>query len=451
MSILGPLFWLIVSLGILVTIHEFGHFWVARRFGVRVLRFSVGFGRPLWRRHGRDGTEYAIAMLPLGGYVKMLDEREAEVPPALLDGAFNRKPVLQRMAIVAAGPVANLLLCVALLWAMFVIGRPDYSPDVGRVQGIAAESGFQPGDRLLSVKGRPTPTWSEAGLALLTGSLDRQPLAVEVRDAAGNTRQRTLHLERLPGPVKERDALAATGLVPAHFVVPAQVGEVAPDGPAAGRLQSGDLILSVDGTPIADFSALPDAIARAGEAGRDARLQVRRDGRDQQVTITPRKLHHPRRGDYWGIGIAVPERLPLPPRDALLRFGPLEAVPAAFRETWRLASESVGMIARMFRGTASVENVSGPITIARVADRSADMGAAWFLSFLALVSLSLAIINLLPVPFLDGGHLLYYLIELVTGRPLGERAMAIGQFIGLALLAGLMGLAFYNDINGLLR
>ncbi|PJK11228.1 RIP metalloprotease RseP [Lysobacteraceae bacterium NML08-0793] len=451
MSFFGPLFWLIVSLGILVTIHEFGHFWVARRCGVKVLRFSVGFGKPLWLRRGRDGTEYAIAAIPLGGYVRMLDEREAPVNAAELGQAFNRKPLWQRAAIVAAGPLANLALCVGLLWLMFMVGRPDYRAEVGRAEGIAAESGFQHGDVIQSIQGQATPTWSEAGLALLTAALDREAVSIEVRDAHGQTRQRTLHLERLPAQVKERDAISATGIVPAHYLLPAIVGQVGADAPAAGKLQSGDHILAVNGQAINDFSELSGHINRAGEAGQDLLVRIARGDTTQVVSITPAKLHHPERGDYWGIGISLPESLPLPPKNATLRYAPLAAIPAAFTETWRLARQSFEMMARMVQGRASLENISGPITIARVADRSADMGLAWFLSFLALISLSLAIINLLPIPVLDGGHLLYYLIELVKGSPPGERFMAVSQFVGLAIIACLMGLAFYNDIHGLLR
>ena len=446
----GSVFWLVISLGLLVTFHEFGHFWVARRCGVKVLRFSVGFGKPLWMRRGKDGTEYAIAAIPLGGYVKMLDEREADVPADQVNQAFNRKSVWQRIAIVAAGPGANLLLCVALLWAMFVVGRPDYAPQIGRAEGVAAESGFQRGDTLVSIGGRPTPSWSEAGIALITSALDRRPVAVEVTDADGLDRQRTLHLERLPQGVKERETLGAIGLIPAHAIAPAMAGEVADDGPAAGKLQAGDRILAIDGQATADFEALPAPITAAGQAGRSVQLRIERDGRAMTVEIAPRRLQRPDGTAYWGIGIAAAQA-GNPPHTALLRHGPLEAIPAAFSETWRLARDSVGMMARMVTGRASTENVSGPITIARYANASADMGAAWFLNFLALVSLSLAIINLLPIPMLDGGHLLYYLIELATGRPLGDRAMQAGQMAGLLLLAGLMGLAFYNDIVGLVR
>lgn len=446
----GSVFWLIVSLGVLVTFHEFGHYWVARRCGVKVLRFSVGFGKPLWKRVGRDGTEYVIAAIPLGGYVKMLDERESDVAAADAHLAFNRKTVWQRIAIVAAGPIANLLLCVALLWAMFVVGRPDFAPDIGRVQGVAAESGFKRGDRLIAIDGRPTPTWSEAGMALVTSALDRQAVMVDVRDAGGQSRQRTLQLQRLPDDVKEREALRAIGLIPAHAIAPAVVGEVTASAPAAGKLQPGDRIVAIDGVVTNNFDDLLLPITAAGQAGREAQVRVERDGRALTFGITPEARKRPDNLPYWDLGVNM-ARGAKPAHTAMLRQGPLAAVPAAFSETWRLARDSVGMIVRMVIGRASVENVSGPITIARYANVSADLGAAWFLKFLALVSLSLAIMNLLPIPMLDGGHLLYYLIELVRGRPLGERAMAFGQFIGLAFLACLMGLAFYNDLHGLLR
>jgi regulator of sigma E protease len=243
----GSVWWLIVSLGVLVTFHEFGHFWVARRCGVKVLRFSVGFGKPLWKRVGRDGTEYVVAALPLGGYVKMLDEREVEVPAGLRDQAFNHKPVGQRIAIVAAGPLANLLLCVGLLWAMFLVGKPDSLPEVGRAEGIAAEAGFQPGDRILAVGEREIRTLTEAGIALATAAIDREPTEVRVRTAEGYERLRLLPLDR-PGLVLDEERpFASLGLVPAW---PPVIADIAPGSAAEGRLRPGDRVLSLDGQPI---------------------------------------------------------------------------------------------------------------------------------------------------------------------------------------------------------
>jgi len=447
-NFLGSVWWMIVSLGVLVTFHEFGHFWVARRFGVQVLRFSVGFGRPLWMRRGRDGTEYAIAAIPLGGYVKMLDEREGDVAGQDLARAFNRRPVGQRIAIVAAGPFANMLLCIALLWAMFVIGRPDFAPVVGHVEGLAAQAQLDRGDTLVAVGDRSTPTWSEAALALMTAAMDRQDVAVHVHTAAGSDAVRTLRLSQLPAAADEQDAFRDIGLTPRHQLLPPAVGKVDPHSPAWGVLAEGDRITAIDGTPVQAFDDIGPLVQRVG--GRTAMIEVQRDGDRLALEVSPKQREDASRGRYWALGIG-PAPAPVPAYDAKLQFTPVAAIPAALQETWKLTTDSIGMIGRLLSGRASADNVSGPISIARYANTAASLGPAWFLNFLALMSLSLAIINILPIPVLDGGHLLYYLIELVKGSPLSERAMAAGQYIGLALLAGLMGLAFYNDILQLLH
>lgn len=448
---IGSVWWLIVSIGLLVTFHEYGHFWVARRCGVKVLRFSVGFGKALWSRQGSDGTEYRIAAIPLGGYVKMLDEREGDVPAFEAPRAFNNKNVWQRIAIVAAGPAANLLMCIALLWGMFVIGRPDYSPTLGRVEGIAAQSGLRAGDTLLQVGDRETPTWSEAAMALVSAALDRAPVEVRVREADGDEAVRRLDLSKLPAAFDEPRTLQIVGLTPQHQLLPAIVGEIAAGTPAYGVLAEGDRVTAVDGIAVASFDDIRPLIQQLGDRGGVAMVEVQRDNERLALEIKPQRRTDPNGEAYWALGVAPSQTLPVPAYDAKLRYGPLAAVPAAFSETWKLAKDSLAMIGRLIGGRASVENVSGPITIARYANASAQLGPAWFLNFLALMSLTLAVINLLPIPVLDGGHLLYYLIELVKGSPLSERAMAAGQYVGLALLAGLMGLAFYNDILGLVR
>ena len=445
---LGSVWWMIVSLGLLVTFHEFGHYWVARRCGVRVLRFSVGFGKPLWLRRGRDGTEYVIAALPLGGYVRMLDEREGDVPAEQAPQAFNRKPVGQRIAIVAAGPLANLLLCVLLLWGMFVIGRPDFSPVVGQASGLAAAAGLERGDTLLAVGDRPTPTWSEAALALTTAAMDHRDVPLRLRTAAGVEVDRNLALSRLDADATGPRAMQGIGLVPRHQLLPAVVGQVEPGTAAWGVLAEGDRITAIDGVGLDSFDQIGPRMQAIG--GTQAMIEVERDGERLALEVTPQQRDNPRGGQYWALGIR-PASAALPPYDATLRHSLLRAVPAALAETWTMAEASVAMIGRLLTGRASVENISGPITIARYANASAQLGPAWFLNFLALLSLSLAIINLLPIPVLDGGHLLYYLIELAKGSPLSERAMVAGQYIGLAMLAGLMGLAFYNDILQLLH
>ena len=444
-DIVGSIWWMIVALGVLVTFHEFGHYWVARRCGVKVLRFSVGFGKPLWSRRDRHGTEFAIAAIPLGGYVKMLDEAEGDVPEAQLAQTFNRKPVLQRIAIVAAGPVANLVLCVALLWAMFVIGRPDYSPTLGRVQGIAAQAGFVAGDRIQDIEGQPVRTFGDAIQTMTTAAMDGHDLQVAVLDSHGQRHTRTLPLSRLPSGFDQENVSGLAGLAWRHQLAPAVVEATAPGMPAAGLLLPGDRVAAVDGVQVRSFGDITPLVQKIGERGGSGKLQVERGGKLLALEITPAWYRDQASGrEYWSLGIAPPTRAPA--YDALQRLGPLAALPAAFRETGKMASDSLGMIRRMFTGHASVKNISGPLTIAQVANNTAKMGVAWFLFFLALLSLSLAIINLLPIPVLDGGHLLYYLIELVKGSPLSERTMATGQYVGLAMLASLMGLAFYNDI-----
>ncbi len=442
----GSVWWLLVALGVLVTFHEFGHFWVARRCGVKVLRFSIGFGTPLWTHRGKDGTEYVLAAIPLGGYVRMLDEREDDVPTQQLHLAFNRKPVLQRIAIVAAGPLANLLLAFGLLWAMLVIGRPDYAPVVGQATAIAAQAGLQPGDQILAMGDRATPTWSELVMALNVDALDRQPVTLSLRRANGSTVQRTLPLQNLPASVDELHALSGIGLIPRHLLLPALVGSVREGSPAWGVLAEGDRITAIDSHPVASFEDIAPLVAKLGDRGGRGMVEVERDGERLALELAPQRMQGSDGQPHWILGVtnAAPTE---PPHDAVLRLGPLAAVPAAVRETGYQAKQIVDMVARAVSGKVSVQNtVSGPITIARAANDFASRGPAWFLNFLALLSVSLALINLLPIPVLDGGHLLYYLIELTLRRPLGERAMAVGQYLGLAMIAGLMGLAFYNDI-----
>lgn len=451
-ELLGSIWWLLVSLGVLVTFHEFGHYWVARRCGVRVLRFSVGFGKPLWTRRGKDGTEYVVAAIPLGGYVKMLDEREGEVAAADVAHAFNRQPVWKRIAIVVAGPTANLLLCVALLWGMFVIGRPDYAAVVGHVQGIAASAGLQRGDTVLAVDGRDTPTWSEVQLALIPAALDHADVAVRLRTASGIDATRTLKLSQMPAGFDERRAVEAIGIIPRHLLVPALIGRVAPATPAWGVLAEGDRIIAVDGQPVTAWEDIGPLVQRLGAQGGTAMVEVERAGDRLALALKPKRVLPDAGPAYWALGVAS-AAVAEPPMDAVLRFGPVAAVPAALRESAHQAQQLLSMIGRAFSGRVSVQNtVAGPITIARAANAYAAHGAAWYLSLLAMLSLSLGILNLLPIPILDGGHLLYYLIELVKGSPVSERVMAAGQYVGLALIAGLMGLAFYNDIvNNLVR
>lgn len=444
-SFFGSVFWLLVTLGVLVTFHEFGHFWVARRLGVKVLRFSIGFGRAVWKHVSRDGVEYQIAAIPLGGYVKMLDAREGVVPPQFEGQEFTRQPVWKRILIVLAGPGFNLIFTVAALWLMFVIGRPDVAPIVtAQPQSMAATAGIQPGDRIVRVGARAVTTWSDSLDAVANALLGRTPLALTVRTPAGAERQLRLPLDELPPGQTVDQYLTTLGLRLAS--PPAVAATVLAGQPAAlGGMQGGDRILRVNGKPVADFDALGKLLQAEAAVSPRLDLVVARDGHTQTLQVTARHESLQGQPSHWVIGIGA-----APLEVATLRYGTGRALVASLKDTWRNTVQTFGMIGKMLGGEASTQNLSSVIGIAQMANTTAHMGLAWFLQFLAMVSLSLAVLNLLPIPVLDGGHLLYYLIELLKGSPLSDQAMAIGQYIGLVLLFSLMGLVFYNDIHRLL-
>jgi len=443
-QVAGSIWWLIVSMGILVTFHEFGHYWVARRCGVKVLRFSVGFGKPLWKRLGKDGTEYVVAAIPLGGYVKMLDEREGDVPPEIAPQAFNRKNVYQRFAIVAAGPLFNLLLCIAFLWGMFMVGKGDFAPLVGRTQGIAAEAGLRSGDRIVAIDGVKMETWTHAAMALAGVALDRASTSIEVVREGGAVDTVELDLSRFIPPRDEMMVLSSLGMTPRQRLLPPQISSAAAGSPAEqAGLQPNDRIVAIGERRIEWWDDISAAVQAQARPGLSLDLEIERGGERLSLQVVP-KWEQGEGEPRFILGVApVPVTVDY---DALLRYGPVEAVGAALHETWRYTTTTVGMIWRMVSGAASLKNVSGVITIAQVANVSAQLGLAWFLSFLAILSLSLCIMNLLPIPVLDGGHLVYCIVEMFKGSPVSERTQIAGQYLGIALLVGLMGLAFYNDI-----
>jgi regulator of sigma E protease len=437
----GSVWWLIVTLGVLITFHEFGHFVVARRCGVKVLRFSIGFGKALWTRRDRHGTEFVIAAIPLGGYVKMLDEREGDVPPGELEQAHNRKPVLQRMAIAAAGPLFNLVFAVVAFWAMLVIGKPDFQPIVAEPTGLAATAGFAAGDRILAVDDEKVATWTDAISALAQRAIDGTPVDVSVRTSSGTETVRKLPLDRLSDRGDLEKALPQIGLklkAPAVAAIAAKVRSGMPA--AAAGLADGDRIVAINGTPVSEFAALGELIQK--EAAESPVLGFEVERGSQRLDFNVHAIQQTDdSGTRWVTGIEAPDA-----HDAVLRYGPIAAIPAAFQETWHSATRMLKLLGQIVSGQASTKNISGIISIGQAANTTAHMGVAWFFDFLAAVSLSLAVMNLLPIPILDGGHLLYYLIELVKGSPVSERTQVAGQYVGLMLLVALMGLAFYNDI-----
>jgi regulator of sigma E protease len=440
---------LIVTLGILVTVHEFGHFWVARRLGVKVLRFSVGFGRPLWRRQGADGTEYVVAAVPLGGYVRMLDEREAPVAEEELARAFNRQPVGRRIAIVVAGPLSNFLFAILAYSVVFMLGVSGVRPllEAPVAGSVAARGGFQAEDLIIAVAGQPVRTVHEVSLALLEHSLDEAIIEVQVEDADDASQVRSLDLQGMRATAEQADLFAVLGLK--LWPLPAVAGEVLAGSPAerAGFL-TGDRILAVDDQPIRDWSQLVEIVQRHPDQLLTVRIE--RDGQTRTLQVTPEPVAgaQGRRGRI-GLGSQVPEAA----ADRLritLQYGPLAALGQGCVKTWETSLLTLRMLGRMLIGRASLENLSGPLTIAQFAGQSVRTGWVPSIIFLALVSVSLGVLNLLPVPVLDGGHLLYYGIEWLKGSPLPERVQELGQRLGIVLLVLLMSLALFNDLARLL-
>ena len=438
----------IVAIGVLVTVHEYGHFWVARRLGVKVLRFSVGFGRPLWRRtFGSDQTELVIAAIPLGGYVKMLDEREGEVSEAELPRAFNRQPVSTRIAVVVAGPAFNFMFAIFAYWLMFVSGVPGVKPVVGDVEpaSYAASAGFRAGDEILSIENQPIPTWEAAIMALLDANLDgKDTVNVTVQDEQRNERHLQAYFAAPDALLKKGGVLDNFGLSP--WLPPAVIERLVAGGAGErGGLLPGDKVIVAGDTPIRHWEQWVDYVRQRPGVAID--LQVLRNGEVVTLVVTPDR--ETEKGDEIGrIGayVQLPDEEERATMRVVVRHGLLAAIPAAFGKTWEVTTLTLRTLWRMVSGRASVENLSGPISIARYAGQSAAVGLATFLGFLGIVSVSLGVLNLLPVPILDGGHLLFYLVEAIKGSPVSEATQLAGQKIGITLLLLLMSLAFYNDL-----
>lgn len=446
-SILG----FIVAISVLVAVHEFGHFWVARRLGFKVLRFSIGFGKPIWRWRGRgpDFTEYWISSIPLGGYVKMLDERETPVPAADSSRAFNNRPVPHRIAVLLAGPGFNFLFAIVAYWAMFATGVPGMKPVIGAVTegSVAAEAGLRADDVIEAVGGRPTETLEGATFAMYDELLRDARIDLRVREPSGEIKEIVLDVTGREAELTEPAALfSGLGIRPG-IVLPPVIGAIAEGSAAeAAGFRVGDEVVSADGAPISSWEEWVTFIrSRPGAA---VEIEVERDGERQVVPITIPAVEE--NGVTIGrIGAAATE-VPLSAIEALRaeqRYGVVDALRHGIQKTWDASALTVRMLVRMVVGDVSLKNMSGPIAIATYAGASAQAGLSSFIDFLAIVSISLGIINLMPIPLLDGGQVVYQVAEWLKGAPLSERAMAVGQQIGVLFLIVLMTFVFYNDLT----
>ncbi len=445
----------IVALGVLVTIHEYGHFWVARKLDVKVLRFSVGFGKALWSKVAKDGTEYIIATIPLGGYVKMLDEREGEVAPEEKHLAFNNKSVGKRIAIVAAGPVANFLLAIFVYWWMFVIGVPAVKPYLGDVQeqSIAAEAGLEKGDEIISIDGKAVGNWQEVNHAIVRRLGENNTIDISVRHPDESLiRQYSLKLANWHVDPIRPDPLDSLGLTPWVPKFPPVLGDVLPEGAAKkAGLEKGDRILSINEQSIKQWSDIGTTISEHPQTVFNFKIQRAEEYLQFSVKTGSREIQGKEQG-YLGVGRPdLPEEQHSQLENMRYRqqYGVFQAVGKGIDKTWEITLLSFRIIGKIFNGEVSPKNLSGPISIAKGAGAYASYGFVFFLGFLGMISVNLGIINLLPIPVLDGGHLLYYILELVRGKPIPEAAQEIGYRIGMFLVLSLMIFSIVNDFSRL--
>jgi regulator of sigma E protease len=442
----------LVTVGVLVVVHEYGHYLAARWANVKILRFSVGFGKPLWvRRRGLDRTEWVIASIPLGGYVKMVDEREGPVEPLDRERAFNRQGVWTRIAIVIAGPLANFLLAFVVYWGLFIAGMPGLKPVVGEPpQGTpAAAAGLANGDIVTAVGDEPVVTWNDVRWLLLKEAVKRGTTDIEVKSAAGGSATRRLDMSVLTKDDLDKDFLGKLGLRNYRPAAPAVLGTIIAGGAAErAGLQQGDRVVAVGGKPVASWYEFTAEVA--ANPGRTLAFDIERAGHRMTVQATPDPVADgDRRIGRLKVEIPADLKREYERMGTTVRYNPVAAIPKAAHKVWDLSVFSIKMLGRMIVGDISWKNLSGPITIADYAGQSAQAGWITWLGFLALVSVSLGVLNLLPIPLLDGGHLVYYFAEIVKGSAVSDRTMEIGQRLGLALLLALTFFAFYNDINRL--
>jgi regulator of sigma E protease len=451
MTLLHTIVSFVVALGALIVVHELGHYLVAKWCGVKVLRFSVGFGRPLVaRRFGPDRTEWIVAAVPLGGYVKMVDEREGPVDPADQPRAFNRQSVWRRFAIVSAGPIANFLLAIAVYWALFLTGVQEAKPIIAAPEAgtAAAQAGFARGDTIRSIDGEPVTSWQDVRWRLLQRALDREEVRLEVAGERGAIDWRTLDFAHVKAE-DEADVLGRVGLRLFRPEVPAELGQVTSRGVAErAGLRPRDRVVAANGEPIATWDALVAKVRSS--PGVPLALDVRRGGEQIRFDLVPEPVTQGNETiGRIGAGPYIDPQA-MAAYYLEVRYGPVESLMRSLAKTWDMSVFSLRMLWKMVVGELSWRNLSGPVTIADYAGQSAQLGLVPYLAFLALISISLGVLNLLPIPLLDGGHLMYYTIEILKGSPVSERVMELGQRAGLVVLLFLMAFAFYNDINRLL-
>lgn len=443
----------ILAISILVVIHEFGHFWVARRCGVKVLRFSVGFGKPLWSYTDKLGTEYSIAPIPLGGYVKMLDEREGPVKPEELHQAFNQKNVWQRIAIASAGPIANFIFAVVAYCALFMMGISGVVPVIGEVldDSPAYEQGLQSGDRIHRISGKEVNSFQEVSWELISYIGETVDIELTVVDSNNESRDVTIPVQQWLTQQEAPDPMKALGIEPRRLVLEPIVGEVVAGGAAAqAGLMKGDIILSANAESVTNWNQWVELV-RATPL-KPMILFIERNGESLEFEVIPaeKEIEDSTTIGFVGVGLH-PDAIPEMPKEWMteVSLGPIDALVQGVAKTQQLIVFTLDSLWKMILGDVSVKNLSGPITIAKVADSSVSNGIQAFISFLALLSVSLGVLNLLPIPVLDGGHILFYAIEAVRGKALSESTQIFAIKIGMTLLLGLMVIAFYNDISRL--
>ncbi|MBK4727705.1 sigma E protease regulator RseP [Pantoea agglomerans] len=448
LSVLWSFAAFIVALGILITVHEFGHFWVARRCGVKVERFSIGFGKALWRRRDKQGTEYVIALIPLGGYVKMLDERVESVPPELRHQSFNNKTVLQRAAIISAGPIANFIFAIFAYWLVFIIGVPGVRPVIGEIVSgsPAAEAQITPGTELKAVDGIETPDWDAVRMALVAKIGDESTTLTLAPFGSEKTSDKTVNLHDWQFEPDKQDPVTSLGIQPRGPQIESVLAQVQKDSAASrAGLQAGDRIVKVDGQPLDQWQNFVATVR--DNPGKDIAIEVERQGSTVSLTLTPDVNPHNKAEGFAGV---IPRIIPLPEEYRTVRqYGPFAAIGEASAKSWQLMKLTVSMLGKLIVGDVKLNNLSGPISIAQGAGMSAEYGLIYYLMFLALISVNLGIINLFPLPVLDGGHLLFLLIEKIKGGPVSERVQDFSYRIGSIVLVLLMGLALFNDFSRL--